>query len=124
MSEREIRKLLRSACAELDRYAEAARKAALPVALGAGIALTGCPGTSKQETGPDPVKTDRVQEVADAGAALIIEPDSDGASVTDAGLAKEPPPPPPPPPDWEPDRPYMAPDAAPLCSTLGEPRVA
>jgi len=121
MSEREIRRLLGKACAELDRCAHSARKAMLPTAIGATLALTGCSGPPKSEAGPDTIKTDKVEMVADAGQTLMVDPDE--KPVADAGVPKEPPPPPPPP-DWAPDRPYMAPDAVPLHQMLDKSRVA
>ena len=64
MSESEIRRLLNKICEDLDRVA---RKVALPAAVGASLALTGCAGTPKNEVTSDPVETDPVTTVADAG---------------------------------------------------------
>jgi hypothetical protein len=64
MSESEIRRLLNKICEDLDRVA---RKVALPAAVGASLALTGCAGTPKNDVTSDPVETDPVTTVADAG---------------------------------------------------------
>lgn len=133
MSEKEIRKLLQRACAELDRYARLAKKAMLPGAVGAGLAITGCASTPKPEAAPGPGPTDSVQAVADAGVVEAPLPDQ----TADAGAAvvEEAPPvqvadaAPQPvkrerPPDYDIPKPYMAPDAEPLYTSIDDERVA
>ena len=112
MSESEIRKLLERACRDIDRYA---RKVALPGAVGAGLAIGACGGTPKADTTTDPVKTDGVEVVADAGVEEAPPPDppADAApppveETKHPGEVKGPPR------DIDIPRPYMAPDAEPL----------
>lgn len=130
MSEKEIRGLLKRACEDLDRIAKRARKAALPATLGAGLALGACVITPKPEAVPDPPPPpDNVEAPVPADASFAQPPPPpDRPAVADAGVPEAKPPvadarvpvirrrhP-----NWDPPRPYMAPDATPLYQHVDE----
>lgn len=115
MSEKEIRRIIKEVCADLDRHAsiralalKGARKVVLPAMLGAGLALGGCTETRMMYGVPMPDGQVMDSQVADgkvvgaeAGTpdAIYMAPDAgiaDMAQKTDTG----------------PQIDYMAPDAA------------
>jgi hypothetical protein len=120
MNEREIRDLLATIRADLDRGLRLVRKAVIPAAVGAGLALGACSdeGASIQ---PDSMKPDTA--MVDAGAG-DKGPADDKGPTPDQNVADGSTPDQKVTPDilphWEflPPPPYMAPDAAPFYQQL------
>jgi len=117
MSEKEIRSLLRTICADLDR---SIRKALLPTALGASLALGACSDDSNGQpdtTTPDTAVVDagHDQKVADQKVPDGALTDQRVADQTQQDQQAGPDLP-----KWDfwPPPPYMAPDAAPLYLSL------
>jgi hypothetical protein len=118
MNEREIRDLLGTIRADLDRRFRALlRKAVIPTALGAGLVLGAC---SDDTNGPNPdsIKSDMAvvdSGQQDKGPGSETGVDQKVADSAKADQAK------PDLPKWDfqpPPPPYMAPDAAPLYQSV------
>ena len=134
MSEREIRKILRDVCADLERHSrqvvrDGVRKIVLPTVLGAGLAMTGCdarenvpvygvPADAGIEAGRDmmygapdaPPKGDGKVEPVEAGAPDMMYAVADAVWPSDTASQ---------PLDLPPPPPYMAPDALPQSPDAG-----
>ena len=115
MSEQEIRRIIRSVCADLDQRARRAaqstiRKAVLPTVVGVGLAVSGCSNEVIEQRGPIVPQTDGEAEdgasdaaaAADTGTAVPVY----SAPLPDAGAVQ---------PEYMAPAPdgalYMAPDA-------------